>query len=44
MNWAEYAASVWEKRVDTGFWWGTPEGKRQLGRPSRTWMNNIKHF
>ena len=26
----------------TGFCWGKPEGKRQLGRPRRTWMNNIK--
>jgi len=28
--------------VHTGFGWGTPEGKRRLGRHKRTWMNNIK--
>jgi hypothetical protein len=21
----------------TGFWWGKPEGNRQLGRPKRRW-------
>jgi len=26
----------------TGFWWGKPEGKRQLGRPTRRWEYNIK--
>jgi hypothetical protein len=28
--------------VYTGFWWGKPEGKRLLGRPSRKWEDNIK--
>jgi hypothetical protein len=28
--------------VQTGFWWGTPEGKRPLGRPRRRWEDNIK--
>ena len=25
-----------------GFWWGKPEGKRQLGRPKRRREDNIK--
>jgi hypothetical protein len=28
--------------VYTGFWWGTPEGKRPLGRPRHRWEDNIK--
>ena len=24
------------------FWWGKPEGKRLLGRPRRSWEDNIK--
>jgi hypothetical protein len=28
--------------VYTGFWWGTPEGKRPLGRPGYRWEDNIK--
>ena len=26
----------------TGFWWGKPEGKRPLGRPTHRWKGNIK--
>jgi len=26
----------------TGFWWGKPEGKRPLGKPTRRWIDNIK--
>ena len=26
----------------TGFWWGEPEGNRQLGRHRRRWEYNIK--
>jgi hypothetical protein len=34
---------VWERgEVCTGFWWGTPEGKRPLERPRQRWENNIK--
>jgi len=28
--------------VYTGFWWGKPEGKRPLGRPTHRWKGNIK--
>jgi hypothetical protein len=28
--------------VYTGFWVGTPEGQRPLGRPRRSWEDNIK--
>jgi hypothetical protein len=30
------------EEVYTGFWWGTPVGKRPLGRPRRRWGDNIK--
>ena len=34
---------VWERgEVDTGFWWGKPEGKGSLGKPRRRWEDNIK--
>jgi hypothetical protein len=34
---------VWVRaEVYTGFWWGTPEGKRSLGRPRSRWEDNIK--
>jgi len=34
---------AWETgEVHTGLWWGTPEGKRPLGRPKRRWNNIIK--
>ena len=34
---------VWGRgEVCTAFWWGTPEGKRPLGRPRRRWEVNIK--
>jgi hypothetical protein len=25
-----------------GYWWGKPEGKSQLGRPRRGWVDSIK--
>jgi len=34
---------AWERgEVDTGFWWGKPEGKGSLGKPRRRWDDNIK--
>ena len=27
--------------MHTSFWWGRPEGKRQLGRPRSGWEENI---
>jgi hypothetical protein len=32
----------WEKRNLHGILVGKPEGKRQLGRPRRRWVDNIK--
>jgi hypothetical protein len=32
---------VWGRReVYTGFWWGTSERKKPLGRPKRRWEYN----
>jgi hypothetical protein len=28
--------------VRTGFWWGKPEEKRELGTPRRRWDNDTK--
>jgi len=36
MRWAGHV------EVYTGFWWGTPEGKRPLGRPRHRWEDSIK--
>jgi len=34
---------VWVRRGQCiGSWWGTPEGKRPLGRSRRRWMNYIR--
>ena len=34
---------MWARgKVHTGFWWGKPEGKRPLRRPTCRWGNNIK--
>ena len=34
---------VWVRRVGCiGSWWGNRKGKRQLGRPRRGWVDNIK--
>jgi hypothetical protein len=37
MRWAGHVAQMGEKMNV-----GKPEGKRPLGRPRRTWMDNIK--
>ena len=36
------ACGTYGGEVCTGFWWGTSEGKRTLGRPRRRWEDNIK--
>jgi hypothetical protein len=33
---------MWEKRNAYRILVGKPEGKRPLGRPRRTWVDNIK--
>jgi hypothetical protein len=42
MRWAEHVARIGEKRKACGILVGKPEGKKQLGRPRRRWVNNIK--
>ena len=42
MRWAGHVARIGERRGNTGFLVGKPEGKRPVGRPSRRWENNIK--
>ena len=39
-----HVACTKERRgeANTGFWWGKPKGKIQLGRPRRKWEDNIK--
>ena len=42
MRWAGHVARMGREEAYTGFWWGKSEDKRPLGRPSRTWADNIK--
>ena len=43
MRWARHVARMGGRgEVYVGFWWGKPEGKRQLGRPRRRWVDNIR--
>jgi hypothetical protein len=42
MKWAGYVARMREKRNVYRLLVGKPEGKRQLGRPRRRWIYNIK--
>jgi hypothetical protein len=42
MRWAEYIASMGERRGVYRVLVGKLEGKRPLGRPSRRWEYNIK--
>jgi hypothetical protein len=42
MRWAGYVARIREKRNACRVLVGKPEGKRQLGRSRRRWVDNIK--
>jgi len=42
MRWAGHVARMGEERGVHRVLVGKPEGKRQLGRPSRRWKDNIK--
>jgi hypothetical protein len=42
MRWAGHVARMGEKRNVYRLLVGEPEGKRPLGRPRRSWMDNIK--
>jgi hypothetical protein len=42
MRWAGHVARMREKRNVYKLLVGKPEGKRPLGRPRRTWIDNIK--
>jgi hypothetical protein len=42
MRWAGHVARMGEKRNVYRLLVEKPEGKRPLGRPMRTWINNIK--
>jgi len=42
MRWAGHVALWGRGKAYAGFWWGTPDGKRPLGRPRRRWKNTIK--
>jgi len=42
MRWVGSVARMGRGEVFMGLWWGKPEGKRQLGRPSRRWEDNVK--
>jgi hypothetical protein len=42
MRWAGHVARMEEKRNVCRLLVGKPEGKRPLGRPRRSWIDNIK--
>jgi hypothetical protein len=42
MRWAGHVARTGEKKNAYRILVGKPEGKRPLGRPRRSWVNNIK--
>jgi hypothetical protein len=42
MKWAGHVAPMEEKRTATRILGGKSEGKRPLGRPRCSWVNNIK--
>jgi hypothetical protein len=42
MRWAGHVAQMWEKRNAYRLLVGKPEGRRPLGRPRRTWLDNIR--
>jgi hypothetical protein len=42
MRWAGHVARMGEKRNIYRLLVGKPEGKKQLGRPRRRWIDNIK--
>jgi hypothetical protein len=42
MRWAGHVARMGEKSNAYGILVGKPEEKRQLGRPRRRWVDNIK--
>jgi hypothetical protein len=44
MRWAEYVAPLGKKRNAYRILVGEPEGKRQLERPRRRWVKNIKMY
>jgi hypothetical protein len=42
MRWTGHVARMGEKRNAYRILLGKPEGKRPLGRPRRSWVDNIK--
>jgi hypothetical protein len=42
MRWAGHITGMWEKRNAYKILVGKPEGKRPLGRPRHSWVENIK--
>jgi hypothetical protein len=42
LRWARHVARMGEKQNAYRTLVGNPEGKRPLGRPRRTWVDNIK--
>jgi hypothetical protein len=44
VRWAGHVARIGEKMNAYRILVGKPEGKRPLGRPRRTWMDNIKIY
>jgi hypothetical protein len=41
MSWAGDVARMWKRGVHIGYWWESQK-KKDLGRPRRRWVDNIK--
>jgi hypothetical protein len=44
MRWVGHVARMGDRRGAYRVFGGRPDGKRQLGRPSRRWEDNIKMY
>jgi hypothetical protein len=42
VRWIGHVTHMGRGEVHRGFWWGNPEGERQLGRPMQLREDNIK--
>jgi hypothetical protein len=42
MRWAGHVAQMWANRNAYRILVGNPEGKRQVGRPRRRWVDDVK--
>jgi hypothetical protein len=42
MRWEGHVEGMGRRETRVGYWWESQKGRRPLGRPRRTWVDNIK--